>query len=177
MSVLLTNPHRIPTALLAAGAALLLGSCGGDDGPVQTTAAAVTGAEEMTTTDPAAPEASEASGPAPGATPADREAIAATLRSVLTGTAPVQVCETLVTERYVREAYGDRAGCLRAQAEARPASEASVGRIVILPASVAQASVLPRGGVYDGDRLRAELILDGDEWRLDSLRSNVPVGP
>ena len=176
--MLLTNLHRIPTALLAVGAGVLLASCGGDDGPVQTTAPAVTGAEEMAATATSADEAGQdAAGAAGGAAPGDREAIAATLRTVLTGTAPAQVCEALVTERYVREAYGDRAGCVRAQAEAKPAREASVGRIVVLPASLAQASVMPRGGLYDGDRLRAELILDGDEWRLDSLRSNVPVGP
>lgn len=163
--------------LLAVGAALLLASCGDDDGPLQTTAPAVTGAEEIAPL--AAPDATEAgaSGAASEATPGDREAIAATLRTVLTSTAPAQVCEALVTERYVREAFGDRAGCARAQVEADAASEASVGRIIVLPSSTAQASVMVRGGLYDGDRLRAELVLEGEDWKLDSLRSNVPVGP
>ena len=48
---------------------------------------------------------------------------------------------------------------------------------MVQPDSVAQASVTPKGGVYDGERLRAELVLDDGVWRLDSLRSNVPVGP
>ena len=47
----------------------------------------------------------------------------------------------------------------------------------MLPDSVAQASAEPRDGIYDGEQLRAELVLDDGVWRLDSLRSNVPVGP
>ena len=50
-------------------------------------------------------------------------------------------------------------------------------QVVIHPDSVAQALARPKGGIYDGQELRAELVLDDDVWKLDSLRSNVPVGP
>jgi hypothetical protein len=96
---------------------------------------------------------------------------------VLTSADPRIVCDEQVTANYVEAAYGDDAGCRRAQGGASVARDARVSRIVISPESVAQASVVPDGGVYAGDRLRAELVLDGGQWRVDSLRSNVPVGP
>ena len=35
----------------------------------------------------------------------------------------------------------------------------------------------PKGGVYDGQRLRITLINDGTGERIDAVTSNVPVGP
>ncbi len=61
--------------------------------------------------------------------------------------------------------------------DAKPADDAGVKQVVINPDSVAQALARPKGGIYDGQELRAELVLDDDTWKLDSLRSNVPVGP
>jgi hypothetical protein len=158
-------------------AALALASCGGEDEPQQVTAPAVTGTDSgaSTATTPAATTPEDEPSPDPEA---DEEAITATLRgSVLTSADPRSVCDELVTENYVEAAYGDVAGCRRAQADASVARHARVSRIVISPESVAQASVMPDGGVYAGERLRAELVLDGGQWRVDSLRSNVPVGP
>ena len=82
-----------------------------------------------------------------------------------------------MTERYLRQAYGGARGCEAAQADSKPAERVGVSRIVVLPDSVAQASAQPHGGIYDGETLRAELGLDDGLWKLDSLRSNVPVGP
>lgn len=172
----LVNPHRTPVALIALGATLLLASCGGDDEPTQTTAPAVTGADEQAVAESApsvaAPEDEPSADPA-----TDRQSIHSSLQAVLTSSDPREVCSEYVTERYVREAYGDGAGCERAQADTRLATAARVSRIVVLPESVAQASVMPDGGPYGGDRLRAELVLDGGVWKVDSLRANVPVGP
>ena len=157
------------------GSTLILAACGADD-PTQTTAPAVTGAATTTDEEKAPgtkePEAEPSEDPA-----SDRTAIAITLEAVLTGTDPRQVCGKLVTERYLRESYGGAAGCEAAQADLRPAKRVALGRIVVMPDSVAQALAEPVGGIYDGDRLRAELVLDGGFWKLDSLRSNVPVGP
>jgi hypothetical protein len=107
----------------------------------------------------------------------DRTAISITMEAVLTGTDPRQVCGELVTERYLRDAYGGQQGCEAAQADVKPAGNVKLNRIVVLPDSVAQASAAPKGGIYDGERLRAELVLNDGFWKLDSLRSNVPVGP
>lgn len=161
--------------LFCLGYGSILAGCGGSDDPVQTTAAAVTGAGE--------PDESKAPGttaPAdePDPEPAnDEAAIRRTLTAVLTGSEPAQVCDELVTERYVRRSFGDAAGCEAAQADLKPARRAAVTEVVILPDSVAQAMARPKGGIYEGETLRAELVLDGGVWRLDRLRSNVPVGP
>lgn len=156
--------------------ALLLAACGGDGDPVQTTAPAVTGATEAT--DVAKAPGTERPEDEPSPDPAsDREAVAATLEGVLTGTEPRQVCDELVTERYVSRSFGDPAGCRAAQADQQAARRVDVTRVDVLPDSLAQAQVVPRGGIYDGETLRAELVLDHDGWKLDSLRSDVPVGP
>jgi hypothetical protein len=168
------NLHTVALAL-AAALAISLAACGGDDGTIQTTAPAVTGAAEATTGQNA--PGTEAPEDEPAADPAsDREKISRTLEVVLTGSGPSEACGDLVTERYLRS-YGGPAGCENAQGGASAAERVHVSRIVILPDSVAQAAVTPKGGVYDGERLRAELVLDNGTWMLDSLRSNVPVGP
>jgi hypothetical protein len=162
--------------ILAAALALTGAGCGDDDERAQTTAPAVTGASEVTDPDKApgtdAPEDELSEDPR-----SDKIAISMTLEAVLTGTDPRQVCGELVTERYLREAYGSARGCQAAQADSKPANGVGVSRIVVLPDSLAQASAEPRDGIYDGETLRAELVLDEGLWKLDSLRSNVPVGP
>lgn len=164
-------------ALLAAlVSGFALAACGDDDEPVQITAPAVTGAADVTDAEKApgteAPEDEPSSDPR-----SDKTAISITLEAVLTGSDPRQVCGELVTQRYLRDSYGGAAGCQAAQADLRPAKRVQLGRVVVLPDSVAQALAEPVGGIYDGDRLRAELVLDAGFWKLDSLRSNVPVGP
>jgi hypothetical protein len=77
----------------------------------------------------------------------------------------------------VRRSYGDADGCEAAQKAAKPAHDVGVTEVVINPESVAQARARPKGGIYHGQELRAELVLDEEIWKLDSLRSNVPVGP
>ena len=157
-----------------------LAACGGDDEPTQTTAPAETGASETasssetaSTTPGESPEADK-----PAADAADDEAeIVKTLEAVLAGSDPAGACGESVTERFLRRSYGDAAGCEAAQSNAKPADDAGVKQVVIHPDSVAQALARPKGGIYDGQELRAELVLDDDAWKLDSLRSNVPVGP
>ena len=114
----------------------------------------------------------------PAADPIDDEAeIVKTLEVVLAGDDPASACGDSVTERFLRRSYGDAAGCEAAQKAAKPADDAGVSEVVINPESVAQALAHPKGGIYDGQELRAELVLDDDIWKLDMLRSNVPVGP
>ena len=151
-------------------------ACGSEDEPTQTTAPAETGASQSgtgTVADDGAPDPDE-----PAADPVEDEAeIVKTLEAVLAGADPVVACGDSVTERFLRRSYGDAAGCEAAQVGAKPASDAGVRQVVIHPDSVAQALAQPKGGIYDGQKLRAELVLDEDVWKLDSLRSNVPVGP
>jgi hypothetical protein len=160
------------TALVAVVAvAPGVAACGEDEG-AQAPVPAATGTSESGS-DTATTVADE-----PAADPVDDEAeIVATLEAVLAGGDPVIACGESVTERFLRRSYGDAAGCEAAQKAAEPANKAGVTEIVINPESVAQALARPQGGIYDGQKLRAELVLDDDVWKLDSLRSNVPVGP
>ena len=161
----------IVAAVLAFG-----GGCGGDDDLPEITAPAVTGASEVTDADQA--PGTDAPRDEPSENPqTDRAAISITVATVLKSTDPGEVCGELVTERYLREAYGGARGCEAAQADTKTATDVRLSRVVVLPDSVAQASVDPKGGIYEGEQLRAELVLDDGVWKLDSLRSNVPVGP
>ncbi len=168
------------TALAAVTAISIgLSACGEDEESAQTTAPAETGASESTaeTTTSSSADTTEPSDE-PSADPADDEAeIVATLEAVLAGSDPASACGEAVTERFLRRAYGDAAGCEAALKSAKPATDAGVTQVVIHPDSVAQSLARPEGGIYDGQKLRAELVLDDDMWKLDSLRSNVPVGP
>jgi hypothetical protein len=149
-----------------------LAACGDDEGSSQVPMPAATGTSESGT------ESASAAANEPAADPRDDEAeIVETLEVVLAGGDPAKACGEWVTERFVRRSYGDAAGCEAALKAAKPADKAGVTEVVINPESVAQARAHPKGGIYDDEELRAELVLDDDAWKLDSLRSNVPVGP
>ena len=167
---------RALAAATALAAALAVVACGEAEQPAQVTAPAVTGADQEAVAAAAPSQSAPEDEPDPDPA-SDRGAISRNLETVMTSADPQDVCMALVTERFVREAYGDPAGCARAQADLKPAKAARVSRVVVLPDSVAQASVVADGGLYAGERLRAELVLDAGVWKLDSLRSNVPVGP
>lgn len=171
---------RVTTlAAVTAFVGIGLGGCGGDEDPAQTTAPAETGASEPTadSTTSSSTDATEPPGE-PSADPEDDEAeIVTALEAILVGDDPASACGEAVTERFLRRAYGDAAGCEAALKSAKPATDAGVTQVVIHPDSVAQALARPQGGIYDGQKLRAELVLHDGAWKLDSLRSNVPVGP
>lgn len=176
MSFVLLN-HRARAALAAAAALLLLSAGCGEDEPEQRTEAAPAIVDEngLTTAGPQSGSAGPADEPADPET--DRATVAATIERVLTSADPQEACGELVTERYLRRSFGDRAGCRAAQSPRAAARSVRVSEVVVTPESTAQAVVRARGGVYAGERLRAELVLDDGLWRLDGLRSNVPVGP
>jgi hypothetical protein len=90
---------------------------------------------------------------------------------------PDKACASrYVTEHYLSAAYGGRSGCVQAQARGTAAryvhlaAEAQSGTKVIVKA-------VPHGGLYDGERLTVTLVKEGDAWKIDSLKSNEPVGP
>jgi len=161
-----------------------LAGCGGDNEPSQTPAPAVTGADDASTENAGTTSQVEGGGgveavngePSDEAPDHDAE-ITKTLESVLVGSDPQTACGERVTDRFLRRSYGDDAGCEAALMDAEPANDAGVAQIVVHPDSVAQALARPTGGIYGGQKLRAELVFDEGIWKLDSLRSNVPVGP
>jgi hypothetical protein len=48
---------------------------------------------------------------------------------------------------------------------------------VRIDGDAAKALAVPTGGPSDGERIRVELVRGGGVWKIDSLRSNAPVGP
>ena len=140
--------------LLAALLAALAG-CGDDDG---------------------APDGGDAVQTATAPEPSDEFRIRSTIDGVLTTGDPTLVCERLVTPRYVRDTYGDRTACRQSQT---PDSGAKGLRVTDIEVSgdKATAIAIPKGGPTSGVRLRVALVRAGDEWKVDSLRSNAPVGP
>jgi hypothetical protein len=171
---------RFRRALTCIGAtaivALSLAACGDSADEPQTTAVAVT-----TSTDAPTPPSNSPGDGADGTPTAGAESqestIEQTLHAVLVTADPEQACVALVTERFVRIAYGDEAGCRQAQSKKAAARRIEVSGVAVDSEGHGQGQVKAEGGVYDGQKLRAELILDGQTWRLDSLHSNVPVGP
>lgn len=161
--------HGIDSRALLAGGLLaaLLAGCGSGGEPAQTTAPALTGGDAAVADDAEAGLALAE----------DEGAVRRTIEKVLEGTDPKTVCEKLLTPRYVRREHDGPDGCEADRAKLKPAASAKAQDVVISQKSAAQALVTPKGGSHGGDRLRAELVLDGMVWRLDSLRRNVPVGP
>jgi hypothetical protein len=81
-----------------------------------------------------------------------------------------------VTERYVRVAYGDIKGCIRAQAQGAVAKSLT-SYTAHTDGDNATVTVRAVGGPYDGEKLTVQLVREGDSWKVDGLKSNAPVGP
>ena len=148
-----------PLACLLVALALGLAGCGGDDEP--------DGGAAGTT-----PTGAETSAP----TPSDEDKIRATLEGVLASGEPALACDRLVTPRYVRDNYGDVAGCRQSQGPGAAAKRIKIIEIQVT-GDEATAVALPTGGPSSGVRLRATLVREGRDWKLDRLSSNAPPGP
>jgi hypothetical protein len=187
-------------AALAVFVVLTVAGCGGDDDETAPTTAptgeqaGATGGGEETGTQAGGGEAGggeagggEAGGGEAGGGearsegergeegPTGREAIERNVAAVISGGDPEVVCDELATERFVRSAYGAPEGCNDAVAAQRAVDVRVVG--VAIDGSSARATAIPLDGPSEGERLKAELVLEDGVWKLDSLRSNAPVGP
>lgn len=92
---------------------------------------------------------------------------------------PELVCDELVTERFLRTAYGSRQGCVAAAVPGARAKRVEITR-VRESGDEASALAVPSGGPYDGIELQVELVADPQlegAWLLDSLVADVPPGP
>jgi hypothetical protein len=169
----------IAIALLAGS--LVLSGCG-DDEEQPTTAATTTPPPTQTTTAETATtadgdEVEEAGGGKEEIAIGRPRSIENTLEAVFTGSGdPALICDVLVTENYVRTAYGAREGCIAAQ---EPGALADSVRIDPINRSVAAATAIaiPTGGPYDEVEVEVELVREPGGWRVDSLLADVPAGP
>ena len=104
------------------------------------------------------------------------QSIEGAIRGFLTSSDPEVVCRKAPTDRLIEEAYGELQGCIDAQ------SSGSSARSVELAGAVeagegATVVAVPKGGPNDGERLKITLVRVGRDWRIDKIRSDVPVGP
>jgi hypothetical protein len=156
-------------SLLFLAAALVLASCGGgDSGSTSATSNAsstTSSASESSTTTSAKQE-----GDHPTIERAGNPRF--TLETVLARGA----CGNYVTDHFVEVAYGSEQACEQATKSGGTASSIEV-RSLDTSGNTATATVIPKGGPSSGDKLTVELVNEGGIWKVDSLKSNVPVGP
>jgi hypothetical protein len=110
-----------------------------------------------------------------------KKAIPGAIEAVLAphppGSASAQTaCGVFVTDRYVETTYGTRQGCVRALVPGSAAGSVEVSRVVV-SGDHATARAIPRGGPSDGETIAVKLVRERSFWKVDSLRSNAPVGP
>lgn len=174
---------RRGAATAAVLVALAFVGCGGDAEPgneasdgVGDTAAtgSPSGAEPGLSTAPEPETVPEPEGPEAGLAPETQVDLA--IKGVLASAVPQLACRRYATERHVKKAFGDRQGCLRSTVPASAAAYVKVTRVDI-DGSQASARALPSGGPSDGEKIDVTLVRQGGIWKVDSLRSNVPVGP
>jgi hypothetical protein len=89
---------------------------------------------------------------------------------------PVAACETHATSNYVTTAFGDVDGC-KAAIEAGASSKEIHFSPPTINGDSASAVVTPSGGPSAGEQIHVTLVKDGDVWKVDSAKSDVPVGP
>jgi hypothetical protein len=96
------------------------------------------------------------------------------VKEALTARDPL-VC-VLYTPSLLKESFGGKPGCRSA---VRSGGRADSVEIVSSHAESHHAVVVavPHGGPSSAEKLRFLLALTHDGWRLDSIKSNVPVGP
>ncbi len=85
-------------------------------------------------------------------------------------------CGFFVTDRYVETTYGTRQGCIRALVPGSAADSVKVSAVVVRGRD-ATARAVPNGGPSSGETITVRLVRYRSFWKIDSLRSNAPVGP
>ena len=101
----------------------------------------------------------------------------AAVRLLLLSSTPQTACSSdVVTQHYLRAAYGGRGACLKAVSSKNAAK--SLGAVgTRITGGTVMVTVHPVGGIYDGEKITVSLIKSGAGWQVDGIKSNAPVGP
>jgi hypothetical protein len=163
--------HRGHGAAAAALLVVVFAGCGGDGGNETSGVTSATVADTL----PAStqPGTKQDAGAGAGT---DRLLITESIDAVFTSGDPAKACEAYVTQAYVEKAFGDLEGCRAAQVPAAAASSVDVSAVRV-GAESATADASPRGGPSSGETVHVSLVYEDAAWRVDSLKSDVPVGP
>jgi hypothetical protein len=101
----------------------------------------------------------------------------AAVRLLLLSSTPQTGCSSdVVTQHYLRAAYGGRGACLKAVSSKNAAKSLGAVGTRITGGTVIQ-TVHPVGGIYGGEKIAVSLIKNGAGWQVDGIKSNAPVGP
>jgi hypothetical protein len=171
--------HVAAAALAAATiAAGVLAGCGG--GGSTTAPAGTSAAAPRSTTSGQASTTSTGSdsGSAFGREAPKGHTVFDALDAVLVSGDPAKACAgAYVTSHYLSAAYGGKQGCERATSSRGTAKSFDIKGLVGGPRLPLTVQVMPKGGIYDGEALRVDLVTEGRYWKVDSIKSNAGVGP
>jgi hypothetical protein len=118
--------------------------------------------------------ASGAGGVESSLTPTEQVDLA--IKSVLASGVPDLACRQYSTAHYVKTTFGNRAGCVKNTLPASAAQSIKEKKIEIKGAD-ANSTIVPTGGPSDGETIKVTLVRQGGVWKVDTLKSNAPVGP
>jgi hypothetical protein len=185
-SLRIAKGSRLSALLALAAVPVAIVGCGGSS---DTVSSGTKPLDTVTNTgqQPAPPSPEESAGqpaskPATSSVPrAPEKAIKGAVRAVLAPQPPGPAsartaCGLFVTDRYLQTTYGTRQGCIRALVPGSAADSVMVGRVIV-DGNRATARAVPRGGPSSGETITVRLVRAGDNWEVDSLRSDAPVGP
>lgn len=166
------RPPALLLSLLAVAGLLIFAGCGEKSEPE-----VVTPVVPDTPTDPAPPDEDQGN-PPERETPAERaRLIREAIRGVLASGNSQLACGRYATKALLRESFGGRTGCIEATTPRSAADSVRVSAIGLKSENTATAVAIPRGGPSGGQRIKVTLVFGEGQWRVDHLRSNVPVGP
>jgi hypothetical protein len=171
------RPRAGAAALAVAAIAAALAGCGGGGGTSATSAGSTSAAAPPGTTSRPGSTTTSTGGVFGGAA-AKGHTVPDVLNAVLVSGDPAKACGTAyVTESYLSAAYGGKQGCTQAVSTKSAAHSVQVKGLEGGGSGKATLKVAVQGGVYDGETLTVSLVKEGQDWKLDSLKSNAPVGP
>jgi hypothetical protein len=113
----------------------------------------------------------------PGQAGRQPRSVRQTVDAALMSPEPATACsDEVVTAHYLRVAYGGREGC--EQAVSPQSVSSSLGPYEQqINADRATVKLHPSDGTYAGEVITVSLVKESGDWKVDSLKSNAPVGP
>jgi hypothetical protein len=113
----------------------------------------------------------------------DEELIKATITEFLTKpqdpTKPADpsVCDRLITEDFLEQAYGSRKNCIESRMPGALPDQATILSRKPGPGGSTVVTVKPEGGVFGGQTLQVTVVKVGSTWKIDKISGNAKVGP
>lgn len=165
------------SAVLLLACAAVAAGCGDDSpelgvtDPAESYGGDVTRSVETLTAPGTAPAPAPAGGPRD-----DRSQIKRAITAVFASGDPDLACGSSVTESYVETAYGDAEGCRAAQSSGGHARTVTMARIAV-EGDHATAIAVPIGGPSADELINLTLVRQEGDWKVDTARADVPVGP